>query len=135
MKDLGLLILRVGIGIMFIHHGYGKLAAGPEMWTKVGGALALFGINFAPQFFGLMAALSEFAGGACLVLGLFARYAAAFMFFTMVVASNMHLAKGDGINGASHAIEMGIVFLSLVLIGAGAYSLDDRLRKKAGKAS
>jgi putative oxidoreductase len=44
----------------------------------------------------------------------------------MVVATTMHLTRGDGIGVASHAIEAGIVFFSLVLIGAGNYSLDRR---------
>ena len=37
--DLGLLLLRVGIGIMFTIHGYPKLIGGPEMWAKVGGTM------------------------------------------------------------------------------------------------
>ncbi len=31
-RDVGLLILRVGIGIMFMGHGLPKLIAGPEKW-------------------------------------------------------------------------------------------------------
>ena len=38
----------------------------------------------------------------------------------------MHLGKGDGLMGASHAIEAGILFLSLILIGPGRYSLNGR---------
>ena len=69
-RDIGLLLLRVGIGIMFMFHGYPKLAGGSEGWTKLGGALSALGVNFAPTFMGLMAALSEFGGGLLLVLGL-----------------------------------------------------------------
>jgi len=39
-RDIGLLILRVGIGIMFMCHGFPKLTTGPEVWTKLGGALS-----------------------------------------------------------------------------------------------
>ena len=37
--------------------------------------------------------------------------------FTMIIAALVHFAKGDGLSGASHAIELGIVFLALIFIG------------------
>jgi len=132
-RHLGFLILRLGIGGMFMFHGYGKLFGGPELWAKVGGAMANVGITFAPEFFGLLAALSEFGGGLCLILGLFFRPACFFMFFTMLIASITHLAKGDGLNGASHAMEAGILFLSLMFIGPGRYHLDEKIKRIRGK--
>jgi putative oxidoreductase len=115
----GFMILRLGIGAMFIYHGYGMLAGGPALWAKVGAATTYIGIKFAPVFFGFLAALAEFGGGICLITGVFFREACFFMFFTMLVASNMHLRTGDGFNVASHAIEAGILFLSLIFIGPG----------------
>ena len=50
------------------------------------------------------------------------------MLLTMTVAAAMHLGKGDGLKGASHAIEAGVVFLSLILIGPGTYSIDEKLK-------
>ena len=47
-RDKGLLILRIGIGVMFMCHGFPKLAGGPEVWTKLGGALGALGIHFEP---------------------------------------------------------------------------------------
>jgi putative oxidoreductase len=129
-RDTGLLILRVGIGIMFMYHGFPKLTAGPELWTNLGGALSNLGIGFAPTFFGFMAALSEFAGGLLLLLGLFTRPACFFLFITMVVAALMHLTGGDSFGEASHAIEAAILFVSLIFIGPGKYSLDERIFTK-----
>ena len=123
--DAGLLVLRVGIGLMFLTaHGGPKLLGGPERWEQVGAAMGLFGIQFAPVYWGFLAACAEGVGGLCLLLGLFTRPAATFMAITMAVATATHLSRGDGLQGASHAIEMGIVFVSLLLAGAGAYSLD-----------
>ena len=31
-RDIGLLFLRIGIGVMFIMHGLPKLIGGPEKW-------------------------------------------------------------------------------------------------------
>ena len=38
-KDTGLLILRIGLGGMYLWHGWPKLSGGPERWTKLGGAM------------------------------------------------------------------------------------------------
>jgi putative oxidoreductase len=131
MADRGLLLLRLGLGFMFVAvHGGPKLLGGPEVWSRVGLAMGTFGLHVAPAFWGLLAAVAECGGGLCLMLGLCTRAAAGFMAMTMLVATTMHLAQGDGIGVASHALEDGIVFVSLLLIGAGRYSLDHRLRRK-----
>lgn len=123
-RELGLLILRVGLGAMFMVHGVPKLMGGVEMWKGVGGAMSNLGVTSVPAVWGFLAACSEAVGGACLVLGLAFRPACIAMAFTMGVATLFHLKKGDGIQVASHAIESGIVFLSLILIGPGKYSMD-----------
>ena len=131
--DAGLLILRVGIGIMFLLHGVPKLMGGMATWTKVGGAMGVFGITFAPAFWGFMAAISEAGGGLFLILGLMVRVAASFMAFTMLVATLMHVNKGDSFGVYSHAAELGIVFLSLIVLGGGKWSLGARIRFLSGR--
>lgn len=128
-RDAGLLILRVGLGVMFVIHGWPKITAGPEMWGKLGMAMGNFGIHFAPNFWGFMAAFAEFGGGICLILGLFTRYACILLTISMVVAATMHLNKGDGLQGAAHAIEAAIVFFSLIFIGPGEHSVDQKIGK------
>lgn len=128
-RDIGLLILRIGIGIMFIWHGSAKLSRGPEGWTVLGQALSALGINFAPTFMGLLAALSEFVGGILLIVGLFTRPACFFLLCTMVVATTMHLSNGDPRQIFSHPLELAILFFSLLFIGPGNYSLDEKLSK------
>ncbi|HOV11761.1 MAG TPA: DoxX family protein [Bacteroidales bacterium] len=125
--DIGLLILRIGIGIMFILHGLPKMMGGTETWQFLGSQMSVIGVGFGFTFWGFMAALSETLGGLLLIPGLFVRPAAMLMLFTMIIATLMHLSVGDGLKGASHAMEMGIVFLSVIFTGAGRYSLDHRL--------
>jgi len=127
-RDLGLLVLRVGLGSMFIYHGLTKLLGGPAFWAQLGMATGTLGIHFLPVFWGFMAAVAEGIGGLLLLMGLLSRPACLLMFINMVVAASFHLGKGDGLGIASHAIEVGIVFLSLVLIGPGKYSLDEVIR-------
>jgi len=134
-RDTGLLILRIGLGGMYLWHGWPKLSAGPERWTKLGGAMGNLGIDFFPAFWGFMAAAAEFFGGLCLIFGLFFGWAALLMAATMVVAAVNHFSRGDGLSGASHAIENGIVLFSLLFIGPGKYSVAARFTRKANQPS
>ena len=122
-KNLAILILRLGIGFMFILHGWPKFIGGPEKWINLGEyGMNSIGIYFAPLFWGFMAAFAEFFGGIHLILGLFTRFFSLLLFLTMLVAMMTHIS--NGIMEASHAIESSIIFLSLFLMGAGKYSLD-----------
>jgi putative oxidoreductase len=126
-KDLGLLIMRVGLGLSFcLIHGLPKMAGGVDKWTKLGGAMGHLGIHFLPAFWGFMASTSEAVGGLLVVLGLFFRPACLFLVFTMFVASFMTLSNGESIADSSHAIEVGIVFLGLLFTGPGKYSVDKK---------
>lgn len=125
-RNTGLLLLRFGIGIMFIIHGFPKLAGGPAGWTQLGGSMKVVGIDFLPVFWGFMAAVSETFGGFLLIVGLFFRPALILLIITMVIAVLVHFAKGDGLSGASHAMELAIVFFGLIFIGPGKYSVDKR---------
>jgi len=123
-RDFGLLLIRLGLGVMYIYHGLPKLAGGPELWAKLGRATAYLGMEFAPGFWGFMAAFSEVFGGVFLILGFLFRPACLLLLATMTVAAAMHLGKGEGLQAASHAIENGIVFLALLFVGPGRLSLD-----------
>ena len=125
-KNTGLLLIRIGLGIMFIMHGYPKLLGGPDRWEGVGSAMGNIGITFLPMLWGLLAALAETVGGICFLLGLYFRPVAIALAFTMLIAALSHLGRGDGLMGASHAIEIGVVFVGLAFMGPGKYSVDKR---------
>lgn len=126
-KDHGLLFARVGLGLMFIGHGWPKMAGGPEKWEKLGGAMSTFGIDFAPTFWGFMAAFAETVGGLFLAVGFMTRPALLLLIGTMIVAAIKHAVAGDGFKGYSHATEAAITFIGLFLIGPGRFSLDHKL--------
>ena len=127
LRDLGLLVLRVGLGCAFIAHGWPKVAGGPEVWTGVGNMAG----TPAPAAFGLVAGLVELLGGVLLILGLFLRVAALFLAAQMAVALfRVHLPAGHPYNIWSHPLEDGVVFVGLILTGAGRYSLDAALARR-----
>jgi putative oxidoreductase len=131
--DTGLLILRIGIGLMFMVFGWGKITGGPEKWEQLGQAMGSLGITFAPTFWGFMAAFTEFFGGLALFLGVFVRPFAALLCFTMVVAATMLIRSGATLVKYSHAVDMAIVFLAVVFIGGGKYALGRRIGPLHGK--
>ena len=127
-REMGLLILRIGIGIMFILHGYPKIMGGPDDWAKLGiKGMGSVGIQSFHIFWGFMAAISEFIGGILLALGFLFRPALFFMFITMVFAALSHITTGKG--SPYYAIESGILLFSFMWIGPGYYSLDRKLFK------
>jgi putative oxidoreductase len=124
-KDIGLLLLRVGVGLSYIFtHGGPKIVNGPALWERLGHVMSIYGITFLPLLWGTMAMLSEFVGGILVLLGLYIRPAATFMAFTMLTAFTTHISHRDPWSVASHPIEMLAVFLCLIFLGAGKYSLN-----------
>jgi putative oxidoreductase len=122
-RDLGILLLRGLAGLyMAFGHGLGKITAGPESWANLGGAMSHLGITFLPTFWGFMAAIAEFVCALLIVAGLVTRPAAILLVINMTVAANMHIQTGNG--SPETAIMYGIVFLTLIFIGPGKYSLD-----------
>jgi len=124
-RDLGLLILRAGFGLyMAFGHGLGKITAGPEQWARLGGAMEMFGIGFFPTFWGFMASFAEFVGALLLVVGLLTRPAALLLVINMFVAAMSHIL-GEG--SPESALLYLIVFLTLVIVGPGKYSIDAQI--------
>lgn len=124
-RNLGLLLLRATFGLyMALGHGWGKIVGGPEQWAGLGGTMEIFGLGFAPTFWGFMAAVAEFAGALLIVLGFLTRPAALLLVVNMGVAATAHMT--GAIDGSPEmALLYGFVFLSLLFVGPGKYSVDE----------
>ena len=120
--NVGLLLLRVFSGyLILVNHGFGKITAGPSRWEKLGGAMESFGIDFFPTFWGFMASFSESFCGLFLVLGIFTIPASFLLSVTMFVAACGHVIDGEN---AENAFVFGAMFLAVMIMGPGKYSLD-----------
>ena len=123
--DLGLLIGRLGVGAIFIVFGWQKLSGGQVAWTHLGHAMASLGITFMPNIWGLVAALSEFAGGFLLILGFLFRPAATLIALTMLVAAvSTFREHPHSFTQYSRAIEMFCIMVVFIFVGPGKYSLE-----------
>jgi len=118
------------MGIVFFFHGLPKLTGGVEAWRELGSAMTFMGVNFAPVFWGFMATFAETIGAILLILGLFHRFVAFMLAFTMAVAMLMHFDAADTYFVYSHTLKALIVFIALLISGPGIYSLDHKYFRK-----
>ena len=127
MLDLGLLVLRLGLGIMFFAHGL-QMALGKLGGPGVGGfAKMLSGLGFTPAvFWSALAGYTTLIGGLCLILGVFPRAASFALFiFIAVAAVKVHLSKGFFLQSGGYEYNFVIAAgcLALILSGAGKFSI------------
>ncbi len=129
LQPLGLLLLRVALGLIFFSHGYPKLA------HSAAGMQAFFVQHGLPGYFVYMSGVLEVFGGILLVLGLFTRAAALLLAIEMGVAI-WKVHSGGGYL-AIHNYEFPLAILTasfaLATVGAGAVSLDQPLFEGGGR--
>ncbi len=128
LLNLGLLILRLVLGLSFMGHGSQKLFGlfGGGGMTGTTGMMAHMGLR-APQFWAVVVALSEFGGGLLIVLGLLDPLGPLAIIGVMLVAIlRVHGPKGfwNSKGGFEFNLINIAAALTLALTGYGAYSLD-----------
>jgi putative oxidoreductase len=128
VQPLGLLALRLALGLIFLTHGYPKLtrAASPLQ--------AMFVQHGLPAQLVYVAGVLETFGGILLILGLFTRGAALLFVIEMAVA----IVKVHSVHGimALHEYEFPLALaagsLALATVGAGLASIDHLLFGEGG---
>ena len=126
--SVGILLLRLVMGVAFILHG----------WPKIQNPLGWMGPESpVPAIFQALAALAEFGGGMALIVGLLTRLASLGIATNMIVALGMvHLPHGDPFVSKSggRSYELAAVYLAcavlFLLLGPGRFSLDALLFRK-----
>jgi putative oxidoreductase len=127
--ELGLLVLRVVVGLLFAGHGaqklFGAFGGGglegtTQMFDKIG--LRPGGLH------SRAAGTAEFMGGLLIALGLFTPFAAAALIAVMTAAViKVHAPNGiwNTNKGYEYNLVLASVMFALAAIGAGAWSLDN----------
>jgi putative oxidoreductase len=121
MASLGLLALRVAVGVMMIHHGQDKLADP-----------AGFAANYVvplhlpfPLLMAKAAGYAEVVGSWLLIVGILAPLGAIALIGTMAVAAYHHILT-SGLN--IYVLELVVLYLggstALLLLGPGRFSFD-----------
>lgn len=132
-RDIGILLIRLGVGFFMFHYGFGKVQGGPEKWAGLGEVMEPIGLGLPSVFWGAMASYAEMLGGAAVFLGVLFGPGALFVAFTMAVATASHLIDGETLMEANQSTELFFVFLGLALIGPGRYSIDALIAQNRSK--
>lgn len=123
-KDEAILLVRLGLGFMFVYvHGGPKVFGGPEKWLEIGSMLKVIGITAVPELLGFIAGLYEFVGGILIALGLFTRLGAGMILSNLLIAG-LVMFQLKGLFGAAPALEDALFMLMFIAVGAGKYSFD-----------
>jgi putative oxidoreductase len=127
--SLGLLVLRVAVAAVFIHHGYQKLFV--YGFSGVTGAFTHMGVPM-PGLMGPFIGILEFFGGIALIIGLLTRLVAFGLACDMFGAIFLVLwSKGFG--GFELEFLLCGSSLALMLAGSGRYSVDALLANRGDK--
>lgn len=132
MLALGLLLVRLVVGLLFIGHGVQKLFGwfggyGPK---GTGGWMESVGIK-PGVVMAVLAGLMELLGGVLFAVGLLTPLAAVLIAATMLGAIvKVHGPNGlwSTANGYEYQLVLLVVAIGVALTGAGAYSLDALLK-------
>jgi putative oxidoreductase len=120
LRPLGLLILRVALGVSFAYHGYPKLSD-PAHALK---AFPSFGF---PSYFAYAFGILEVFGGGLLIAGLFTRGAALLLAIETELVLVRTVLPSTGIYAFGRyemPLLLGAMALALVTTGGGLISLD-----------
>jgi len=134
VESKGLIILRLGLGVIFIAHGGQKLFGlfgGSGLEPTLEHFQHALGI---PAWLTYLAVITEFFGGLAVLIGILTRLAAMGLCSVMLVAMvKVHLAHGFFLNwscqqGVGHGLEFNLALfamaLTLAFSGPGLLSLD-----------
>merc|ERR1711934_241745 len=137
LKQLSILVLRLGTCSLMVHHGFDKIQNVDGFSANV--VAKFFGfLPGPPQFWTLSAAATQVAGAGLLGLGVASRPVAASMMTTMIVAVVFHLLNTGGEafplgvpKAHSYNFELAAMYVLVLgyftVSGAGKYSVDQQI--------
>ncbi len=120
-RESGLLLIRLGLGVLFAILAGPVLLGGPNAWAHSGDAVRQFGLRTHHQFWGFIGALAGCLGGTLMIFGLFFRPGV----LLVLVLTVIHALDANGSWRANlAAVELSVVLVGLLFVGPGKYSVD-----------
>jgi putative oxidoreductase len=140
-NDGVLALLRLVLGIVFFLHGAQKVLGWFGGFGFSGTMHAFTGMMHIPAPFAFLAIMAEFLGGIGLIVGFLARVAAFGIACNMCVAvALIHFSNGPFMNwygnqkgeGYEYHLLAIVIALTIMIRGAGAFSVDHAITAKGG---
>lgn len=126
LRPLALLLLRCGLALVFVFHGYPKLFGKTAVWVSAFERLGL------PWYFVYIVGAIEVLGALMLMLGLYTPVAALLLLLDMGAAMWKYNFN-EGIYAVREyelPLVLGLAALTLATTGAGQFSLDHLMFRK-----
>lgn len=128
MEDLGLLLIRLVVGLTFVGHGAQKLFGwfgGPGP-VKFGEWLGTLGITTRGKTWAILAGLFEFIGGILFLAGVLT-WLGAFLIVIVMIDAIFTVHRKNGFWIANGGYEYNLILITIVIgvaiIGPGSYVL------------
>lgn len=120
LQPVALLVLRLALGVIFLTHGYPKIA------KPVPAIFTFFMQHGFPAYFVYVSGVLEAFGGVLLIVGLFTRPAALLLAAEMAVAIlKVHSAGGIlAVHNYEFPLSLAVACFALSALGPGIFSLD-----------
>ena len=122
LRPLTLLLLRIGLGVIFIYNGYPKFVG-----RRLEHIDEMVHINHLPAYFVYIAGVLEVGGGAILIAGLFTRVLGLLLAGEMAIAmwkGEQFFQNPRAVDKYELALALGVGSFALATFGAGIISLD-----------
>ena len=128
LQPLGLLVMRIVLGVIMMAHGYQKFSNG------IGKSAESFAHMGIPAWCAYLVTYTELLGGFLLMIGLLTRVWALGLTIDMSVAiAKIHWKNGlTGQGGYQFPIALATLAFALIFFGAGPISLDAVLFGRGG---
>lgn len=114
--DLGLLLVRVALGLVFIVHGWQKV-------SNLTGTVGFFGSIGLPAFLAYVVAAIEFLGGLAILLGIWTRVVGVLLAAVMVGAIVTLKFKAGFSGGYEFDLTLLLIALAMSFSGPGRYAI------------
>ncbi|GBF74067.1 hypothetical protein PA598K_02398 [Paenibacillus sp. 598K] len=118
--EVGSLIIRIGLGLIFLVHGWQKFQGG------IDGTVGFFESLGIPGFMAYVVALVELVGGICMMIGLGTRLVS-IAFLIILLVATFTVSWGGGFSGNELHLALGLMTLHLLVAGSRVAAVDTRL--------
>jgi putative oxidoreductase len=126
----GLLIVRLGLTAVLFWHALPKLFDGMQQWNHTGVGLSAINIGLPPVILGFSFLFLEALGAVSFMFGYFFRVACIILFIIFGFYFFLYLQKPGYDTLMLWSLGLAAVFLGLVYVGPGRYSIAVKLEKK-----
>lgn len=121
--DIALLLIRVALALVFIVHGWAKIA-------DMAGTVGFFGSIGLPAFLAYVVAAIEFLGGIAMLLGVFTGWAGILLALVMAGAIATVKLKAGFLGGYEFDLTLFLAAIAVSLAGPGAYTVKSLFKRK-----